>query len=69
MEFPRECLTRAGNPAILYSDRGDDERIFVGAYHSGTGWIPCSWYGNGRYLDTKFTGLDLLLHDDYSQSA
>jgi hypothetical protein len=69
LDFPAEALTRSGNRAIIYSDQGDDERILVGAYWTGNGWIPCSWLSTGRYKESIFTGLDLLLDRSEPQYA
>lgn len=61
MELPKEYLMRGGGKAIVYTDAGDEERILVGAYWTGTGWHPCSWLGTGRFHPDHFTALDLLI--------
>lgn len=64
MEFPHECLTRSGNRAIVFTDQGDGDRILVGAYWTGEGYIPCAWLSTGRWHPEHFTALDLLIYDD-----
>jgi hypothetical protein len=53
--------TRAGSNVTIYNDQAPGPRPWHGAYEAGEeGWMVCSWLSNGRYMDSKYTSLDLV---------
>ena len=57
--------TRAGSEVKIYRTDAPGPRPWHGAYEAGLeGWVICSWFPTGRYLDGKHTSLDLVFEMD-----
>lgn len=57
-----EVILRGGIRGIVYTWSAGGERPIHGAYWTGDGWMPLSWYSTGRWHEERFTGLDILIN-------
>lgn len=55
--------TKDGGEAIVFATDHNWPRPFLGAYHTGTRWIPCDWMKDGRWHKELGhpRGLDLVM--------
>jgi hypothetical protein len=54
----RSFTTTLGSKVEVYYEDGD--RLY-GRWWSGSDWIPCKWFTNGKYHEDRECSLDLKL--------
>jgi hypothetical protein len=60
-ETTKIFMTFGGSAAMVFSKNGGGTHPWLGAYHTGENWLPCSWTDEGKIIPEVSRKMDLMI--------